>query len=91
LRFVGFEGLYNASLQQPRWALSHPAVWKGARLAGRQPPQRQHSEAKYCGSAILDALAPRIQESRLRQFLNAAGGLRVDGSAMPEQAELAEN
>ena len=86
---IGFEGLSNADVTAPAMAALAGAALERARTFQSAITYAAHAEAELLRSAILDALAHEFK-TPLATILTAAGGLRAGGSAMPEQAELAE-
>jgi two-component system, OmpR family, sensor histidine kinase KdpD len=86
---IGFEGLRNAIVTAPALAALAVAALERARAFRSATSAAVQAEAETLRSTILDALAHEFK-TPLATILTAAGGLRVGGSAMPEQAELAE-
>jgi len=86
---IGFEGLRNATVTAPALAALAVAALDRARSFRSATTAAAHAETEALRSAILDALAHEFK-TPLATILTAAGGLRAGGSAIPEQAELAE-
>ena len=86
---IGFEGLANADVAAPAMAALASAALERARTLRSAITYAAHAEAEILRSAILDALAHEFK-TPLATILTAAGGLRAGGSAISEQAELAE-
>jgi len=86
---IGFEGLHNARAAAPALAALAVAALERTRAFRSATSAAVQAEAETLRSAILDALAHEFK-TPLATILTAAGGLRAGGSAMAEQAELAE-
>jgi two-component system sensor histidine kinase KdpD len=86
---IGFEGLRDARVTAPALAALAAAALERGRSFRSATTAAAHAEAETLRSAILDALAHEFK-TPLATILTAAGGIRVGGSALPEQAELAE-
>jgi two-component system sensor histidine kinase KdpD len=86
---IGFEGLRNPHVTAPALASLATAALERVRAFRSAATSAAHAEAEILRAAILDALAHEFK-TPLATILTAAGGLRVRGSAMPEQVELAE-
>ena len=86
---IGFEGLNSAEATAPALAALATSALERARSFRAATMAAAHVEAETLRTVILDALAHEFK-TPLATILTAAGGLRVDGSTMPEKAELAE-
>jgi two-component system sensor histidine kinase KdpD len=86
---IGFEGLRNPHVTAPALASLATAALERVQAFRSATTAAAHAEAEILRAAILDALAHEFK-TPLATILTAAGGLRVRGSALPEQAELAE-
>ena len=86
---IGFEGLRNPQVTAPALASLAAAALERAQAFRSATTAAAHAEAEIMRAAILDALAHEFK-TPLATILTAAGGLRIQGSAVPEQAELAE-
>jgi len=86
---IGFEGLRNPHVTAPALASLATAALERGQVFRSATSAAAHAEAEILRAAILDALAHEFK-TPLAIILTAAGGLRVPGSAMREQAELAE-
>jgi len=85
---IGFEGLRHPELTSPALAGLAASAMERSRAFRLAAAAAASAQAEMLRSAILDALAHEFK-TPLATIVTAAGGLRVAGPLLPDQAELA--